>query len=169
MAEAELTILQNWIVTKFILPYFLIFFITFAILQKTKVLSENSQLNALVAFVVGLIFVGFTTPKAFVDNMILFLAVALVVVFVGLMIYGFLLGEGTVPAAKNPKMMFLVFGIVIVAVFAAVVWAADVHNELIDALFYQPWSKTFWTNALFVLAIAGTLALVLRSATSKSG
>ena len=154
-------ILQNWIVTKFALPFLLIFFVVFAILEKTKVLGDTKQINALVAFVVGLIFVGFAFPKEFLENMILFLTVALVVVFVTLMLWGFI-GGSKEGFELEGWMKYSLFGISSVALIAAVLWASGVHNNLIDLLFYQNWSSTFWTNVLFIAAIAAALALVLK-------
>jgi|TARA_B100000315_G_scaffold70143_1_gene63960 hypothetical protein len=155
--------LQNWIFTKFALPFLLIFFIVFAILEKTKVFGEEKkQLNALVAFVIGLIFVGFAFPKEFLENMILFLTVALVVVFVTLMLWGFI-GGSKEGFELEGWMKYSLFGISSVALIAAVLWASGVHNNLIDLLFYQNWSSTFWTNVLFIAAIAAALALVLKN------
>ena len=56
MAE-EITILQHWIFTKFALPFLLVFFIVYGVLAKTKVLGDAKQLNAMVSFVIGLIFI----------------------------------------------------------------------------------------------------------------
>src|SRR3989344_1899534 len=87
------TILQHWIFTSFILPFLLVFFIVFAILEKTKIFGDGKkQLNALLAFVIGLIFVGAVFPKLVVGNLILFLTVALVIVFVTLLLWGFVTG-----------------------------------------------------------------------------
>ena len=97
----EETFLQHWVFTQFALPFLLVFFIVFAILQKTKVLGDDKkQLDALVAFIIALIFVGAIFPKLVVANLILFLTVAIIVVFVGLLIWGFVSGgeakiEGT--------------------------------------------------------------------------
>ncbi|MBI2044153.1 hypothetical protein HYT24_02205 [Candidatus Pacearchaeota archaeon] len=157
---AEITILQNWIVTKFILPFVLVFAIVFAVLEKTGVLgTDKKQLNAMVAFVVGLIFVGVVYPKEVVGNMILFLSVALVIVFVLLVLWGFLVGESA--TFKEGKLKYAALGVSVVAVVGATIWAMGIHNNLIDTLFYQPWSKTFWTNAAFVVAIAAAIAIVL--------
>src|SRR4030067_2089969 len=93
MAE-ETTFLQNWIFTKFLFPFLLVFFLVFAILEKTKLFGDGKkQLNALIAFVIGLIFVGAVYPKLVVENMILFLTVAMVIVFVVLLLWGFVFGE----------------------------------------------------------------------------
>ena len=87
MAE---TILQHWILTNFAYPFLLIFFIAFGILEKSKLFgSDKKQLNALIAFVIGLIFITAVFPKLVVGNLILFLTVSIVVMFVALLLWGF--------------------------------------------------------------------------------
>ena len=76
------TIFQHELLTKFAYPFLLIFFIVFAILEKTKILGDDKkQLNAVLAFVIGLIFLSVVQPRLIVENMILFLTVAIVIVF----------------------------------------------------------------------------------------
>lgn len=154
--------LQNVIFTKFALPFLLIFFIVFAILEKTKVFGEDKkQINALIAFVIGLIFVSVAYPKEVVGNLILFLTVALVVVFVILMLWGFATGGELKIESSGLKVGIGI--VVLIAVVLAVLWATGIQGGVFDLLFYQSWSGTFWTNVIFVVAIAGALALVLRS------
>jgi len=154
--------LQNIIFTKFAFPFLLIFFIVFAILEKTKVFGEEKkQINALIAFVIGLIFVSAAYPKEVVSNLILFLTVALIVVFVILLLWGFATGGELKFESTGLKVGI---GIVVLGVVVlAVIWATGIFEGVIDLLFYQSWSGTFWTNVLFVVAIAGALALVLKS------
>lgn len=153
---------QNVIFSKFILPFLFIFFIVFAILEKTKVLGEHKQINALVAFVIGLIFVGVAFPKEVVENLILFLTVALVVLFVVLILWGFLVGGEINMSSLGPGIKWATGIFVSAVVFIAVLWATGFDLGLIGALFYQPWSETFWTNALFIVLIGAALALVIR-------
>jgi len=156
------TILQNEVLTKFVYPFLLIFFIVFAVLEKTKVLGdERKQLNALVAFVIGLIFVGAVFPKLVVSNMILFLTVALIVVFVVLLLWGFVAsGDKGFEISNGLKIfLFIVLGI---AVIIAVLWATGVGGGFFDFLFSSSWSNAFWTNFLFIVVIAAALALVIR-------
>lgn len=155
------TILQSEILTKFVYPFLLIFFIVFAVLEKTKVLGDDKkQLNALVAFVIGLIFVGAVFPKLVVANMILFLTVALVVMFVVLLLWGFVSsGDKGFEISKGLKtFLFIVLGI---AVVVAVFWAIGVGGGFFDFLFSSSWSGVFWTNFLFIVVIAAALALVI--------
>ena len=157
------TILQSEILTKFVYPFLLIFFIVFAVLEKTKVLGDDrKQLNALVAFVIGLIFVGAVFPKLVVANMILFLTVALVIVFVVLLLWGFVSsGDKGIDISSGLKtFLFIILGI---AVVVAVFWAVGVGGGFFDFLFSSSWSNAFWTNFLFIVVIAAALALVIKS------
>jgi len=161
----EETIFQHWIFTRFALPFLLVFFIVFAVLEKTKLLGDDKkQLNALLAFVVGLVFVGAVYPTEVVGNLILFLTVALVVVFVILLLWGFVFGsfekkEGFVPKDWMKWILGIAIGI---AVVAAVLWATGAEQKVVDLFFNQDWSNTFWINVLFIVAVAVALALVLR-------
>jgi hypothetical protein len=166
MAE---TILQSPVLTKFVYPFLLMFFIVFAILEKTKVLgSDKKQINALVAFVIGLIFVSAVYPKMVVENMILFLTIAIIIVFVVLLLWGFVAGEEGLKFEKAPKFLKWVIGIaVVIAVMLATLWATGTGFGFFENLFSKA-NKTFWTNAFFILIIAAALAAVLAGG-KKSG
>ena len=105
------TILQHPVLTDFVYPFVLMFFIVFAILEKTNILgSDKKQLNAFLSLVIGLIFVSAVFPRIMVENLILFLVVGLVIIFVGLMLWGFISGQGTITGKK----MKVFFAIIIV-------------------------------------------------------
>jgi hypothetical protein len=164
----EETILQHWIFTRFALPFLLIFFIVFGILEKTKLFGDGKkQLNALIAFVIGLILVGAVSPTLTISNLILFLTVAIVVLFVALLLWGFIAGEEGLKFDKIPKGLKWLIGVVIVvAVIAALLWALGVEGSIFETtssfLFKSGWSKGFWTNLAFVVVIIIALVLVLR-------
>ena len=162
MAE---TILQHWIFTRFALPFLLVFFIVFAILEKTKILgSGKKQINALVAFIVGLVTVSVAYPVDVIGNLILFLTIAIVVVFVGLILWGFISGG---EAKVDNKYVKIVGGIVIfIAVSWAVLWATNLSTPFYNFLFGQEWSSSFWINVTFIIVIALALGLVLKSSGS---
>jgi len=160
---AEETIFQSWIFTKFILPFALIFALVYAILEKTKLLGEKHQINAIVAFIIGLLFTSFVYPVLVVQNMVLFLTVAIVVLFVILLLWGFIFGDIKEGFKPGKWMKGILGGIAIIAVVIAVVWAAGFHNKILELLFKQSWSSIFWTNFLFVLVIAIALALILKA------
>lgn len=158
MAVQE-TILQNWIFTKFAFPFLLIFFILFGILEKTKVFGEDkSRLNALISFVVGLIFVGAVFPKLVVENLILFLTIAIVVVFIALLLFGFIVGK--TPEVPG-KLQGAIAGVVIIAVAIALLWALGIEGSFFDFLFRSSWSADFWTNAAFIIVVIAAMVLVV--------
>jgi hypothetical protein len=158
----EETILQSPVLVRFILPFLLVFFIVFAILEKTKIFGEGKkQLNALLSFVIGLIFVSVLYPTEIVSNLVLFLTVALVSIFVILLIWGFIFGdikEGFKPERWMKIVLALIVG---VAFIIALVWATGFYDKLWGFLFQQTWSKAFWTNFSFIIVIAIALALIL--------
>ena len=167
MVEGE-TILQSEVFSRFILPFFLVFFIVFAVLEKTKLFGEGKkQINAMISFVVGLIFVSVLYTTEVVNNLILFLTVALVCVFVIMLLWGFIFGdikEGFKPANWMKIALAIVVGI---AFIVAMIWATGLFDNVGEFLFKQAWSKTFWTNFGFILAIVIALALVLGQKAKK--
>ena len=163
MAE-QTTFLQHWIFTQYLFPFLLVFFIVFAILERTKLFGEGKkQLNALTSFVIGLIFVGAGVPKLIVGNMILFFAVAIVIIFVILLLWGFIFGDEK--GFKVEKWMKWVLGIIVgIAAVVAVIFATGWNVTLGSLLSGQ---SQIWTNVAFVVVIAIALALILLAKEKK--
>ena len=163
------TIFQNELLTQFAYPFLLIFFIVFAILEKTGVLGEGkTQVNALVAFVIGLIFISAVKPKLIVGDLILFLTVAMVVMFVGLLLWGFIsggkLGENLL---KEGALQWIAGIVVTLSVIIAIFWATGTGGSVVDLLFKQSWSDGFWTNFFFMVVLAGALAVVWKTSSGS--
>ncbi|MFW6233422.1 MAG: hypothetical protein ACOC3Z_02045 [Nanoarchaeota archaeon] len=159
-------ILQADILVKFIYPFLLIFFVLFAVLEKTKVLGDDkSQLNALVSFVVSLIFISFVFPVMIVENLMVFLSIAIIIILVALLLWGFIMGnEGLDIFGKSEKWFKIVVAVVIIiAVVLAVLWASGIDSGVINFLFHQSWSKSLWTSVLFIVVVAIALAVVLKT------
>lgn len=168
------TILQSSLLTDFLYPFLLVFFICFAVLEKANILGEGKkQLNALVSLIIGLIFVGAVFPKLIVENMVLFMTVGLVVIFVGLMMWGFISGGNITPGSKMLKFYGWLLGI---AMVIAVIWATGIGGGIIDALqtilrflFDSSWSGTFWTNFLFIALIVIAIFVVIKAKVKVEG
>lgn len=159
------TILQSSIFTDFAFPFLLVFFILFGVLEKLKVFGDDKHmLNAMISFVVGLIFVAAVFPKAIVGNLILFLTVAIVVVFIALLLWGFIAGE--IP--KIPKGLQAGVAIVVmIAVVIALLWAMGIATNTFDFLFNSSWSSSFWTNFAFIVVVIIGMAVAIGG--SKGG
>lgn len=165
MAE---TILQSEIFTNFALPFLLIFFIVFGILEKTKLFGEDKkQLNALLSFVIGLIFVAAVFPKLVVGNLILFLTVAIVVMFVALLLWGFVSGKAPDFGNMNTGLKWVIGIVIVVAVGIALLWAMGIEGGAADLLFNQGWSGEFWTNVAFVVVVVLALVFAMRNTKSS--
>ncbi|MDD5700272.1 MAG: hypothetical protein PHH00_03750 [Candidatus Nanoarchaeia archaeon] len=172
MAETPV-FLQNTIFTRFLLPLVLVWFVVFAILEKTKLLGENKQIHAIVSLVMGLIFVAAFNYSSVVNNIVLFAVIAVIVVFVGLLIWTFMSGEGGFglggEGGNKTLRIVLLIGLFI-AVAVGVIWAFGIPLSTVgSSLFSQAWSQPFWTNLVFIILIGVALALVLRGATGGKG
>jgi len=157
------TILQHWIFSQFALPFLLIFFIVFGILEKTELFGKDKrQLDAGISFIIGLIFVGAIFPKIVVGNLILFLTVAVVVMFIGLLLWGFVSGEAP---KVDGKLKAPFAALIIIAVAAALLWALGTpggfFRDAFDFVFLSSWSKEFWTNAAFIIVIVAAVIAVM--------
>ncbi len=160
-------ILQHEVLTGFVYPFLLIFFIVFAVLEKTKIFGgDTKRLNALTAFVVGLIFVAATDPKLFVEKLILFLSVGIVIVFVVLLLWSFTTGSDSGFGGGN-AVKILAAIVIILSVIVAMFLITGIWDTVIDNLFRQDWSEDVWTNIIFIVVLAGALALVIGK--TKSG
>jgi hypothetical protein len=150
------TILQHPVATGFIYPFLLVFFILFAVLEKTKIFGDkNKQINALVSFVIGLIFVSALSPKMIISNMILYLTVALVIMFVVMLLWGFVYGDGK--EFKITGAMKVILAIIIgVGTLIAVLWSTGVDLGILGNI-----GEGFWTNFFFILLIGAALAIAL--------
>ncbi|OYT36759.1 hypothetical protein B6U91_00410 [Candidatus Pacearchaeota archaeon ex4484_71] len=166
-------ILQKPILTDFLYPFLLIFFIVFAVLEKTNLLgSDKKQLNALISLIIGLIFVSAVFPKIVVGNLILFLSVGLVIVFIGLLLWGFV-NKGEI--AVDGKFKTFLVAIIIISVVFALIWAtgfgggiANLFTNLFNFLFNSSWSANVWTNFIVVVLIIGAIGIVLKYSVSGS-
>ena len=151
--------------TKGILPFLLVFVLIFAILQKSKIFGEGkSQIDALISLAIALILIGVPTPREIILNIIPWLAVALVVLFVVLVIYG--LG-GEVEKDKGLKLPNWFNQTVLgLAILFVVILVLVVTNgwEIIKSWFDD---SSVFGNVFLILVIAVVLWVALKG-TGKS-
>lgn len=101
------------------LLFVLVYVIVFAILQKSKILGEKvPQMNSLVALVIAFIFVGFSWANDIVSNIIPFVAIALVILLMFFLLYGFVGGEvGQMNSKIKYSLIFIASLFLIIVVF----------------------------------------------------
>lgn len=160
---AEDLFLKLPFISNFLLPFILVFFVAFAILEKTKLFGDGKKMiDAWVSVAVGLLFAGAVYPKMVVGNLILYLAVALIAIFIILLIWGFIFGD-YLKEGKAPNRLKLILGIIAAVSFVgAIIWATGWYKDLFDFFSSnKSLNQTIITNVVFVLIIAAVLALVL--------
>ncbi|VVB83481.1 Uncharacterised protein [uncultured archaeon] len=158
------TFLQAPIISQYLLPFLLVFFIIFAILEKTKLFGEGKkQVNALISFVIGLIFVGAVSYTHIIQNMTLFLTVAIVCVFVILLVWGFISADEK-GFKLNETLKWILIVLAGIAFIAAIIFATGFNVQIQNFLSSKEGtSGTLFTNIIFIIVIAVALALVLKS------
>ena len=167
---AEVTFLQSPVLVNFVYPFLFIFFVIFAILEKSKIFGEDrKQINALIAFVIGFIFVSAIFPKEMGMNLILFLTIGVIVVFVFLVLWGFITGEAGLKWDNMTKgIRWAIAILLLIAVAIATLWAAGVNiGNLFDDILHISWGGQFWTNFVFIVVVVIALAVVLRTTKGK--
>lgn len=149
--------------TEGILPFLLVFVLIFAVLQKSKLFGENkSQIDALISLAIALILIGVPAPRTIIITIIPWMAVALVVLFIVLVIYGF---GGEVEKDKGLKLpswfnkAVLALSIVFVIILVMSVtggWA-----------YISEWASnsSMFGNVIIVLVIAAVLWIALKKET----
>ena len=161
------TIFSEPIFIDYILPFLLVFTLTFAILDKTKLLGEGKrQINALISLVIGLILIGFPFAQGVIVKLIPFFAVALVILFIFMLIFGFISGkkEGDVLNKGLKITLSIIFGL---AIIVAVLWATGSWDFVYELVVEGEYSGKIFVNILLLGIIGGAIAIVLATSGKK--
>lgn len=163
----EDTLLTLPIFQEYILPFVLVFTLIFAILQKTKLLGDDvKQINAIVGFVVGLMFVVFPFANNFVVQLMPFLAVSAVVLLVFMLMYGFVWskGEGDVLHKGVKIALMIIFGL---ALATFMLYISGWWESIYEFLFEGSKAVTLWFNVFILIIIAVAVISVLVDSKDK--
>ena len=151
---------------EYILPFLLVFTLSFAILDRTKILGDGKkQINAIMSLVIGLILIGFPFARDVVVKLIPFFAVALVVLFVFMLLYGFVSGKEKDVLHRGTKVALLI--LLSIAVITALLWATGWWEKIYDTLVNGKNTAQIWMNVLLIAIIGGALAIVLATGEKK--
>ena len=163
------TLLSSPLFVEAILPFLLVFTLVFAVLQKTEILGKGKrQVDAIVAFVIGLIVISFGYATGIIISIVPFLAVAVVIILVFMLIYGmaftgrsgdeFKLSGGV----KATIGIIAAIGVVIATLVATGGWA------YLSDLFTKEGNGSVWlTNLIFIAIVAIAVAVVIMGGKEK--
>lgn len=101
-----------------ILTFALIFVLAYAVIAKTKILGESKGINAVLSFILAVIFISFSSVRGFVANVTTWFAVLLIILFFFLLMIVFVLKE---PEAFL-KPLTIVFIILLAIILIAVIF-----------------------------------------------
>jgi len=150
--------------TEAILPFLLVFVITFAILQKAKVLGDGkAAMDALVSLAIGLILIGVPFARDIVVNLMPWIAVGIAVILTFLILYGFVGGEIT---TGDRKWMKVALGILVGIFTLAVVAYVTGLGELMMGLFSNT-GEHFGSQVFLILIVVAVFVVAI--VTGKSG
>lgn len=148
-----------------ILPFLLVFVLIYAILEKTRIFGEDKhQIDAVTAIIVAGILIGFSTQLVWIKNFIVFLVIALVILFIFMLLYGFAFAgkEGFVMSNR-------------VKITIATVAAIGVIIAGVIITGYRDWVLNFFTggstlgsNLIFAVVIAAVIVSVVVAGRKKS-
>jgi len=159
------TIFTNPLFVETILPFLLMFTLVFAILEKTKILGDGKkQIDAIVALVIGLIFIAFGSATDIVVRMIPILGIALVVI----LIFMILLGSMFSDKFEMHKYLKIIIGILVgILVIATVLVLTGGLDYVIQFLYGE--NSGILVNGVLILIIIGAIALAVFGGKGESG
>ena len=146
-----------------VLPFILVFVLIYAILEKSRLLGEDKhQINAIISFVIAGILITFSAQVTWLRQFMVFLVMALVILFVFMLIYGFAYSnKDGFSLSKELKMAIAAIA------FVAVVVAALVITDYWDKAYSFLTESSTGSNAIFILIIVAALVAVLYTGKDK--
>ena len=151
-------IFENVFFTEMLLPFLLIFVVVFAILQKSEILGKGkAQIDAIVGMVVGLLLIGVPGPRDIIVGIMPWMAVAVAVILVFLILYGFVVGD----LSKMGESMGVKVGMgILAAVFTIgiVLFVSGLWENLWDSFGS---ASDIWMNIVMIVLVLGAMAVAI--------
>lgn len=148
-----------------LLPFLLVFVVVFAILQKSKILGDGkAQIDAMVSLVVGLILIVFPGPRNIMVGILPWMSVAIMVIFVFLILYGFVAGD--MSGDKTPKWMKTTFAI-LAGLFTLIVvlYVSGLWNIIVNS--FSGSGGDIWTSVIMIILVIAVVAFAMYSGKKK--
>ncbi len=151
MVKEALQLLVDIGLLDVILPFMLVFTLTYAILQRTQVLGvedkkPRKKLNAMVAFVMGFFAVLATSMLNVINTLLAYFVLILIIGLMLALIFGLAGAEG-----GNKNKLFVAIMIALIALFA---FYGLAQAGIID-------ERRFFNTILWPVVLLGTLALAM--------
>ncbi len=151
-------------ITGILAPLFLVFVVVFAILQKSKILGEGkSQIDAIVAFVAGLLLVAVPGPRNIIIGIMPWMTVGVAVILVFFILYGFVAGD----LSKSPNWMKAIFGVLAALFTIGVVLYVTGFGNTISSWFSGGNGTDIFMNVLVTAIIGGAVAVAVLGGKKK--
>jgi len=140
----------------YVLPFLLIFALVFAILTRTQIFKNNKAINAIIAFVVGLLALQFDFVPVFFSEIFPRLGVGLAVILALLILAGLFF---------DPNNKFMNYGLLGVGIIVFLV-------VLVQTAGWVGWSSGYfwynnWPTIVMIAVIVGVVVLIINSVSSK--
>lgn len=147
-----------------VLPFLLVFTIVFAILEKTRVLGEEKgeprkNLNSMVAFVIGLIFISIIRLVEVINQALPEVALVLIIAVSLLMLVGLFWGTSEVKLEvgwQKGLVFIIAFFVVLGIFFNAIGWL-----DKIVGYAEMNWNETVIPTLIFFVIIIGAIFYIV--------
>jgi hypothetical protein len=157
-----------------ILPFLLIFTITFGVLEKTRIFGTEDgkpkvNINAMIAFVISLFFVA--TPRL-VESLQISLpqvALLLVVLMSLMMIVGFIMSDKEFNFEKHGFLKGVLVFLLFIGIFLIFLNAVGWWDKFWDLLGFNFWTSTAGMTLIFLGVVVGAILFITSGRGSKSG
>ena len=148
-----------------ILPFVLIFVVVFAILQRTKLFGEDRrQIDAIVAFIFALIFVGVPSAVHVATSIIPVVTVIIVILLAFMLMWGFIGGQ----VAPMNKGLRIGLGITLgIAMVFIIIWATGFWGNLETFFETVPWAENILPTVVILAFVIAVFSVVLTAKPSK--
>ena len=140
-------------------PFVLTFALVFGVLFKSEILGKNkNQLNAIIAAVIALMFVAFAKAVQIVTELLVFMVVALIILFVFMILLGMMHKEGEF---KLHKGVITGLGVVVGIGLAVAVLITTGAWDYLKGFFSGEQGNTWMGTVIMGVVIIGAIAAVI--------
>lgn len=136
-----------------ILPFMLIFTMSFAILQKVQVLGNKKEFNIIVALVIGLLFVRNQYLVGLINNFLPNVSLFMVVILMFLLLLGIFAGEH-----KEWTGIMLSIAFVVSLAFILIALSTDFAEE---STFLPDWMLNMDDQTKATIFLVGTMIIII--------